>query len=160
MLDKITQEITNAIKIAKRAHEGQKRWNGDDYFEAHVKKVAKLTEKNFYLLPKEYRTQTMFIVSIATAYLHDVVEDSSITIDELRKLGVFSDTIRFVDNLTKRNNERYFKFIQRATKSPISMLVKICDLTCNMEDANEKEKMSARYAKYEFAKEYLESRLK
>lgn len=80
--------ITEAFDFAKKAHAGQKRKSGEDYFEHCVQTAAILAEIGM-------RSKTM-----AAALLHDVPEDTQVTLAEIR--AKFGDEIaRLVDGITK-----------------------------------------------------------
>ena len=91
--------IHQALIIAYNGHDGQIRKSGEPYIH-HPIEVAKIVAKDIGL---DY-------VSIASAILHDVVEDTPITLDDLNEsLGLEISTI--VDGLTKistlKKNEDY-----------------------------------------------------
>ena len=91
--------IYQALIIAYNGHDGQIRKSGEPYIH-HPIEVAKIVAKDIGL---DY-------VSIASAILHDVVEDTPITLDDLNEsLGLEISTI--VDGLTKistlKKNEDY-----------------------------------------------------
>ena len=67
------EKITQAYKVAEKAHEGQLRTSGDPYI-THPLAVASI------LLDYCMDTDT-----ICAALLHDTVEDTDVTLDELRK---------------------------------------------------------------------------
>lgn len=150
----MADQIELAKRIAIEAHKGQTRWNGDDYFTAHVEKVAKYVEENF----NDILELEQLNIAVAAAYLHDVVEDNpEYTFHRLLEEGVSVDVVAVVFTLTKQKNERYYSFIMRVYYAgDISKLIKIADITCNMADADTKERMSARYAKYELARKILQ----
>lgn len=129
-------EIEKAIKIATMAHEGQLDKNNKPYI-LHAIAVA----MNF-----RYE-KTKFIASI----LHDVVEDTNYTIDDLRKEG-FSEEILTIINLVTRNSETYSEFISNIINSNNidAIEVKIADMTDNMSrleslDANKASYLRKRY---------------
>lgn len=64
---------------------------------------------------------------IVVGWLHDVVEDTSVTYDDLRQLGILERYVQCVDNLTKRPGEKRYDAIERAMLDPISHWVKIWD---------------------------------
>ena len=77
-----------AFQYSLEKHEGQKRRSGEDYIR-HCVEVAKILI--------EIRLDT---VSLAASLLHDVVEDTDTTLDEIRT--EFGDEIAMiVDGLTK-----------------------------------------------------------
>ena len=91
--------IYQALIIAYNGHDGQIRKSGEPYIH-HPIEVAKIVAKDIGL---DY-------VSIASAILHDVVEDTSITLDDLNE-SVGIEISRIVDGLTKistlKKNEDY-----------------------------------------------------
>ena len=66
-----------------------------------------------------------------TAVLHDVVEDTTITLDMLLAEGFPREVVRAVDALTKRSGETYEAFVARAAMDPIGRSVKLADLAEN-----------------------------
>ena len=67
------------------------------------------------------------------AILHDVVEDTEWTPEQLRAEG-FSETIlAALDGVTAREGQTYEAFIARAHSNPISRKVKLADLQDNMD---------------------------
>ncbi|MDB2366260.1 RelA/SpoT family protein [Flavobacteriaceae bacterium] len=91
--------IYQSLLIAYNAHDGQMRKSGGAYIH-HPIEVAKIVAEDIGL---DY-------VSIASAILHDVVEDTSITLDDLNE-SVGLDISKIVDGLTKistlKKNEDY-----------------------------------------------------
>jgi (p)ppGpp synthase/HD superfamily hydrolase len=67
------------------------------------------------------------------AMLHDVVEDTDWTLDELRQEGFPELILHAVDCLTKREGRSYDDLIQRAASDPIARQVKLGDLEDNMD---------------------------
>lgn len=103
--------------LASLVHQGQVDKGGKPYIE-HPVRVADLLS--------DYESKTV-------AYLHDVVEDTWITEEILRKL--FPKTIcDAVMLLTRKDGETYDAFIDRIIKSDnkIAISVKIADITDNL----------------------------
>ncbi len=107
--------IKLAKNIAKKAHEGQVDKSGKDYI-YHPLTVASCME-----------TDEEKIVAL----LHDVVEDSDITINDLVQYGFSDDVIKAVDVLTKKEGQPYDKYIEELKTNIIAIKVKIADLTHN-----------------------------
>jgi|SRR5579872_413341 len=81
--------IDAARSLARKAHAGQTRRNGDDFYTAHVARVA-----------QEVNHHTNDPVTIAAAYLHDVPEDCGLQWrDEIGKLN--PEVLSIVDALTE-----------------------------------------------------------
>lgn len=105
-----------AYEFAKKAHEGQKDRSGNDYITHPVWVANHLMDTNLKVV----------------AYLHDVVEDSDITLDEIENnFGL--DIRNSIDSLTKRKDEDYLGYIERLMKDPIAKEVKIMDIRHNMD---------------------------
>lgn len=65
----------------------------------------------------------------SVAYLHDVVEDSEVTLQDLSDLGFSGHTVHSVDALTRRASETYAEYIVRLKGSDhVAALVKDADL--------------------------------
>lgn len=129
--------------IARKAHTGQVDKAGEDYFN-HPKRVA----DNFYEDD-----------DIIVALLHDVIEDTSVTLDQLKNEGFSKAILNALDAITKREGESYDQFIERVKDNPIALKVKLADLRDNMDILrlpvlNDKDLQ--RIAKYHKAYKYLE----
>lgn len=108
-------KLEDARAIARRAHRGQVDLLGIDYME-HVDAVAA------GLVDFDLDLQV-------AAMLHDVVEDSDVTIDDLRDAGVSERSLAVVA-LVSRNlhpDRDYAEAIELVTQSPDAVLVKISD---------------------------------
>lgn len=96
---------------------------------------------------------------VAVAWLHDGVEDTETTFDDL--VYYFGSSVaQAVDAITKRKGEPYSGYLNRVKANPIARLVKIADLSHNMDLSRLlkiTEKDLERKAKYIKAKEFLEN---
>lgn len=83
------------------------------------------------------------------AYLHDVVEDSRVTLKDLIDLGFDGYTVHSVDALTRRDPETYTDYITRIAESDaVAVAVKIADLRDHLEQsATLKPSLKVRYDK-------------
>ena len=119
-----TKNIIKARAVAKIAHAGQ-RYSGCDYFEAHVSEVARRVI--------EAGGSERHIV---VAYLHDIVEDTHVTLSDLHALGFSSAIQAAVDALTRREGETYLtEYIERVLCNDIATVVKYHDLRANTNTA-------------------------
>lgn len=139
------QMILRAATIATKAHDGHKRKDGAPYI-SHPIRVA---------------TQVEGKIAGAVALLHDVVEDTNVTLEDLRDAGFTNQVIDAVDAITKRPGEKYSDFIDRISRNPLAIEVKIADIRDNLEDQSaldpeEAEFLTKRYTK---ALEILEANL-
>lgn len=67
------------------------------------------------------------------ALLHDVVEDTPITLDDLRDKGYSDEIIVAIDALTRRTDETYSAYIERLSNNKLARRVKIADLRHNLQ---------------------------
>ena len=98
------------------------------------------------------------------ALLHDVVEDTDITLEDLRnKYNFDEEIVNAVDAISRRDNEKfYFDFIERVGKNDIAKLVKIYDLEDNMDIRRLKtfgETDQQRLKKYWYCWKYLKGEI-
>lgn len=124
-----------------KAHRGQKDKAGEIYI-FHPINVA--------LISKGYKTKIV-------ALLHDVVEDSDITIEELSKY-FDDDVVSAIDCVTKKKGQSYQDYLEVVKNNELSRKVKIADLTHNIDLSrlnNITEKDIDRKNKYLKAKEFL-----
>lgn len=139
--------LERAIALAVRAHAGQKDKAGAPYI-LHPLRVMLAVEGDDARM---------------AAVLHDVVEDSDITIDELRQMGFPEAVVEAVDALTKRDDEKgadsYLDFVARAGRNDIARAVKLADIADNMDLSRiqkPSEKGLERVSRYRKAKRLLE----
>ncbi|MGH9277919.1 MAG: HD domain-containing protein, partial [Acidimicrobiales bacterium] len=89
-----TQRIYQAYEVAARAHEGQVRVSGDPYIQHPVAVATILAELG------------LDDVTVAAALLHDAVEDTKVTLDDLRnEFG--PEVAGMVDGVTKLDRIRF-----------------------------------------------------
>lgn len=113
--------IDIAYNTAKLAHQGQ-LYDSKDYFEHHVLSVVSILMEN---------NESDNVV--VAGYLHDVVEDSGITLHDLSyNLNFNDEVVDAVDCLTRREYETYFDAIRRAKVNPIARIVKLADNQVNL----------------------------
>ena len=110
--------LERAIEIATSAHRGQLDKAGNDYI-GHPLRVMAMGQ-----------TTEEKIVGV----LHDVVEDTVWTFEQLEAEGFSADIIEALRCLTKQSaSEPYDKFIARIKHNPLAVAVKLNDLTDNMD---------------------------
>lgn len=109
--------LETAIAIAVNAHRGQLDRQGRPYI---LHPIAVMMSMD---------TDEERIVAI----LHDVVEDSPISLDDLREAGFSEAIVEAVDALTNREGESYKDFIERLSPNPLARRVKLGDLQHNMD---------------------------
>lgn len=70
-------------------------------------------------------------ISCCAALLHDVVEDTEITMDMLREEGFPEEVLEAVNLLTHREGTDYFDYIRRIKGTAAAVKVKLADLEHN-----------------------------
>ncbi|HEX8851065.1 MAG TPA: bifunctional (p)ppGpp synthetase/guanosine-3',5'-bis(diphosphate) 3'-pyrophosphohydrolase [Gemmatimonadaceae bacterium] len=122
--------LARAYRFSERAHAGQTRKSGEPYV-SHCVEVAKILA--------ELQLDT---VTVASGLIHDVVEDTSITVEDVeREFG--REIASIVDGLTKiaslpfgssqeRQVENYRKLLLSIAKDARVILIKLADRLHNM----------------------------
>ncbi len=135
--------LEKAILFALKVHSGQKDKAGKEYI-LHPLRV---------MLCFENKQQQI------VAILHDVLEDSDMTEQDLQKAGFCEEIIKAVVCLTKKEGECYFDYIERVKQNDIAREVKLADLEDNMNlnrIQNVTQKDIQRVEKYKKAKRILQ----
>ena len=102
--------VKKAFECCVKAHKGQKRYSHEDYY-IHPYNVAKIIV-----------SLGMDSQSIAAALLHDVVEDTEVTIDEIKE-NFGSDVALLVDGVTKIGRLNFSTKEQQQAESLRKMLI-------------------------------------
>ena len=141
--------IEKAIELAAREHAGDTDKAGAPYIFHPLRVMFSVSE------PFERMS----------AVLHDVVEDTDITLDDLLAMGFPREVVDAVDALTKRDGESRMDAAARAAENNIALKVKLADLADNMDlgrlgDPSEKDRRRVEeYARVrQFLLDALESR--
>lgn len=125
-----SQNIKKAVNIAFKAHEGQYDKGGYPYIMHPLHLAEDMTTED----------------EVITALLHDVLEDSEISLDFIKKQGFSEDVTNALVSLTRREYEEYSDYIKRIKNTGgIALNVKKADLRHNMtlerlENLTEKDK--------------------
>ena len=128
-------EYKLAYNIASKAHKGQKDKGGEDYFKHPLAVSNKLSGKKEKIV----------------ALLHDVIEDTDVTVNDLKEAGFSDEVVLAVSAITKKAGEDYEEYLNRVKQNPIALRVKIADMEHNSDISrikNPKEKDLKRLEKY------------
>jgi (p)ppGpp synthase/HD superfamily hydrolase len=129
--------ISLAERIATTAHHGQSRKDGPPYI-THPAAVAGTVDDELKPI----------------AWLHDVVEDTAVTLDDLRAADMPAYVVDAVAVLTKIDGEDYNRYLERVRANDHARRVKIADIQHNLAGMpSEKNR-----AKYLHALEFLRSK--
>ncbi|WP_299487759.1 GTP pyrophosphokinase [Acaryochloris sp. IP29b_bin.137] len=138
--------LVTAIAIATQCHTDQIDKAGQPYINHPLRVMAAGNT-----LPEK-------IVGV----LHDAVEDSALTLEELAEAGFPDEILAAIDAITKREQEPYEGYLERVMDNAIALQVKIADMTDNMDIsriANPTDKDWARLRKYKAILPRLQQRL-
>ena len=139
-----TPMTKKALCIAYKAHEGQVDKTGIPYIFHPFHLAESMTDEN----------------STIVALLHDVIEDTDWTIDDLEKEGFNDDILTALKLMTHNPAEPYMDYISRLSTCPVARQVKLADLYHNSDQTrveNPDEKMLKRWEKYDRAIQLLKS---
>lgn len=143
-----TREMMDrARNIAFKAHKEQMYTEDTTYFHGHIIRVVNRCY-HFYL--ENNLSEEEMMASTICAYLHDAVEDTEVTLDEIeQQFGV--EIRQAIDALTKRNGESRKDNIKRVKKNELALFVKRFDnlvnyTQCLMDGDWERAKMYAQLA--------------
>lgn len=112
-----TPTLEDAIALAAQAHAGQLDKAGQPYI----------------LHPLRVMLGVQGLHARMAAVLHDVVEDTTVTLEDLQRRGFPPEVLRAVQALTKTAGEDRLSAAARAAADPIARLVKLADVADNMD---------------------------
>ena len=109
--------LERAVEIAAQAHAGALDKSGMPYL----------------LHPLRVMLNVSLPADRIAAVLHDVVEDTTVTLEDLRREGFSVEILEAVDALTKRKGETRMQSGRRAQSVPVARRVKLADVKDNMD---------------------------
>ena len=109
--------IEMSLQIALRAYAGKTDKAGREYILHPLRVMAKMKTDE----------------EMSAALLHDVLEDSDITAEELLAEGIPAEVVEAVRCLSKNEGEDYMDFVARAKKNRLAARVKIADIEDNID---------------------------
>lgn len=112
-----------AAVLAAAAHQGQTDKVGEPYIE-HPARVAQAV---LDATGDEYAT--------AVAWLHDVVEDTDVTLEDLYDLGYPPEILDAVNAISKRKGEKFTDYYERVKANDLALVVKWHDVADNSNPA-------------------------
>src|SRR5262245_31644786 len=107
--------LQRAIEIAVAAHAGQLDKSGEPYILHPLRVMLSLA------------TEEERIVGV----LHDVVEDTATTMDDLRRAGFSGPVLASLALVTHAKSEPYAEYVVRCSRDPVARAVKLADLRDN-----------------------------
>lgn len=135
----MSTKIELARALSQYVHQGQK-YGVYDYFEEHIEDVVeRVTE-----FTKDFQCKEMIEFCIITAYLHDVLEDSTtleetvwdlfgkhicIAVTTLSKSYCYSDRD---GDVIRTKPKQYAEYIEDIKSDDVALIVKLCDTRSNL----------------------------
>lgn len=118
-MEKELEELLElAINLASTYHKGQKDKTGHIYI----------------LHPLRVMENVTTVKEKIVAVLHDIVEDTNITLEYLIVLGFHNDIIQAINCLTRDKSINYFDYVKNIKNNTLAKTVKKADLMDNMRD--------------------------
>jgi hypothetical protein len=129
--------VDDAVRIARSAHDGQRDKSGQPYIGHPLRVMARVDGAHERM----------------AAVLHDVVEDTAVTLADLRAAGCPEPVLVAVDALSKRPGEPQPDYLTRVAANPIALRVKHADIADNSSPARldlldpaTRQRLRAKYA--------------
>lgn len=116
----VDSQVQRAAELAQTYHEGQVYGGFGDYYTYHIYQVVKLVMINNGSSDE-----------IIVAYLHDILEDTEATIDDLLDAGIEGRLVDSVLRLTRYKGQTEEEYLSVIRRDPIATSVKIADATLN-----------------------------
>lgn len=126
-----------ALKVSFEAHKDQVDHSGTPYVYHPYHLAEQMTDET----------------TTCIALLHDVVEDTDITLAQLREMGFPDIVVDAVEVLTREHSVPYQEYIKRVKSNPLARIVKLADLEHNsdmsrLQEIDERSKsLAKRYEK-------------
>lgn len=133
-----------ALNLCFEAHRNQRDKNGMPY-----------VFHPFHLAEQMKDEKTTIV-----ALLHDVVEDTDITLDDIRNMGFDDEVVAAIGLMTHASDIPYMEYVAEIKKNPISKAVKLADLRHNSDTTrldNITDRDEKRLKKYTEAIQLLEN---
>jgi (p)ppGpp synthase/HD superfamily hydrolase len=107
--------LETAIRVAVTGHAGQTDKEGLPYITHPLRLMHAVTDDAAKIV----------------AVLHDVVEDTSVTLDDLRREGFSEAILASVARVTHQKDQPYADYVVACKPDPVAKAVKLADLTDN-----------------------------
>lgn len=109
--------LERAIEIAVEAHSGQTQKNGTPYILHPLHLMMQMEDEEGQIV----------------AVLHDVVEDTEVTLADLQAEGFTDEVVVAISLLTRQKGMSYEQFIEEIAPNELARQVKLADLEHNMD---------------------------
>lgn len=110
-----TPDTKKALALCFEAHKEQKDKSGMPYVFHPFHLAEQMKDEN----------------TTVVALLHDVIEDTEHTLDDLREMGFCSDVVEAISLMTHDAGTPYMEYVKQIKANPIAKAVKLADLHHN-----------------------------
>lgn len=110
-----TAKTKKAMTICFDAHKEQKDKSGLPYVFHPFHLAEQMTDEN----------------TTVVALLHDVVEDTNVTLEQLRQEGFGEEILAAITLMTHEDGVDYMDYVAKIKENPIARVVKLADLRHN-----------------------------
>lgn len=136
-------DAAHAAQIATDAHRGQTDKAGNDY----INHPARVAERVARLHGDDHP-------GVVVAWLHDVIEDTTVSLDDLRQAGLDDQQAEALDVLTHRRGEQRADYMTRIARNELACIVKHADIDDNTDperlavlDDDTRRRLETKYAR-------------
>ena len=139
-----TSNTNKAMRLCYEAHQGQTDKSGIPYVFHPIHVAEQMTDE-----------QTTIV-----ALLHDVIEDTDYTLQDLAEMGFEQPVLDALALMTHKKGVPYLEYVAKLKNNPIARAVKLADLRHNSDLSRldvVDEKAKSRLEKYKAAIELLEA---
>lgn len=110
-----TDMTRRAMRLCYEAHAGQFDKSGIPYVFHPIHLAEQMTDEN----------------TVVVALLHDVVEDTAYTLEDLKAMGYSEPVLAAIDLMTHEEGVPYMDYVAKISRNPIARAVKLADLRHN-----------------------------
>jgi guanosine-3',5'-bis(diphosphate) 3'-pyrophosphohydrolase len=132
--------LNDVMKFAEEKHKDQKPYRGKSYYQGHILPVYEVCRK--FSNHKDV---------LAAALLHDVVEDTEVTREDVAKLfgEVVADLVwRLTDEHGRNRVEKKLRTYPKIRANDYAVLIKLCDRLVNVSGALKLGMYQAEYPEF------------
>lgn len=120
------QIIRKAMALAEKAHSGQE-YAGKSYM-VHLHAAAEAAEDVYWEAGSGLNIEYL----VAACYLHDIIEDTHVSAEDLISHGFPVEIVEAVKCVTKEEGYDYQQYIERILQNPLAKAVKVADTLANL----------------------------
>lgn len=143
--EKLEYLVETARHWAKTLHEGQK-YGEEDYFSGHIEKVVETTVDLITNGQGKHLSKTESYLALVVAYLHDIVEDTKVTSEDVRETfgSIVAQEVIYLTKTSNMTSEQQWAAAKRGT---LSKLVKKADMLVNLKKsiASDNSRLISKY---------------